>query len=222
MLIRRLPEGRPVAIARSECESCHTVLAAVDLIPVVSFLALRGRCRVCRAPIARFHPIVELAAFAVALWAASVAPDTAHLWADCVFGWTLLALAWIDAEHLILPDVLTLPLLVLGLAVTWRLDPAALTSHAVAAIAGYLGFRAIALIYRALRGQDGLGEGDAKLLAAAGAWVGLTVLPRLIVAAGLLGIGIALATRRGGARRAGAVPFGPALALATFICRLYQ
>lgn len=224
VLIRRLPDHRPVALARSECETCHHVLGWPDLVPLVSFAALRGRCRFCRAPIARFHLAVELAALAIA--AITVAfpasgVDTARLWAECGFGWTLLALAWIDVEHMILPDVLTLPLVVAGLAVTWWFDPGALAAHALGAIAGYAGFRAIALAYRELRGMDGLGAGDAKLLAAAGAWVGLAALPRLVLAAALLGIVMALAARRRVAR-GGAVAFGPALALAAFLVSLYR
>jgi leader peptidase (prepilin peptidase)/N-methyltransferase len=229
VLIRRLPAGGSVALARSECEACHRILSPVDLVPILSFLALRGRCRTCRAPIARFHLTIELAALAVASWAASAATDPARLWADCGLGWTLLALAWIDMEHLVLPDALTLPLVVAGLSVTWWLMPDDLTAHALGAIAGYAAFRAIALIYRALRGQDGLGEGDAKLLAAAGAWVGLAALPRLVFGAALLGIVMTLISRPGilPARNrvpvpAKPVPFGPALALALFIARLYR
>lgn len=213
-----------MALARSECESCHQVVAWTDLMPIVSFLALRGRCRFCHARIARFHLAVELAAIAVAACAAIATADTSRLWVACGFGWTLLALAWIDAEHLVLPDAMTLPLLVAGLCVTWWLTPYALAAHTLGAIVGYAGFRAIALAYRALRGQDGLGGGDAKLLAAAGAWVGIVALPRLVLAAALLGIVIVLAGRRGHWRghAAAAVPFGPALALAAFITYLYR
>ena len=172
VLIRSLPEGRPVALRRSACEACGQALGPIELLPIVSFVVLRGRCRHCGAPIARMHLAVELAALGVAAWAASVLADAPTLWAGCVLGWTLLALGWIDWTHMVLPDALTLPLVLAGLGVTWRLEPEALTDHAAAAIAGYVAFRLLELGYRRLRGRDGLGQGDAKLAAACGAWVG--------------------------------------------------
>ena len=223
VLIRRLPEGRPVALARSNCEACDRVLSARDLVPLASFAALRGRCRNCGAPIPTFHLAVELAAIGVALWAASADPDAPRLWADCVLGWTLLALAWIDWEHLRLPDALTLPLVVAGLVVTQLLDPWDVADRAAGAAVGYLALRLLAAGYRRLRGREGLGQGDAKLLAAGGAWVGLGALPQLVLGGALLGLGLVLAERLRG-RRIGlgtAVPFGPCLALAIWIARLY-
>lgn len=223
VLVRRLPAGRPVAAARSECEACGIPLTPRDLVPLLSFAASRGRCRHCAAPIAMAHPAIELAALAVAASAALVAPDPAWLWASCVLGWGLLALAWIDAGHMRLPDVLTLPLVVLGLGATWWLEPDALAEHSIAAIAGYALFRAVSLGYRRWRGRDGLGAGDAKLLAAAGAWVGLEGLPSVILIAALLGLcGAALLPRPAGARlRDVPIPFGPSLALATWLVRLW-
>jgi leader peptidase (prepilin peptidase)/N-methyltransferase len=222
VLIRRLPSGRAVALARSACESCNTPLAAIDMIPLASFLAQRGRCRRCGARIAPMHLAVELAAFGVALWAACVLPDAGAIWLGCLLGWTLLAAGWIDWEHMILPDMLTLPLVVAGLAATWLLEPEALAAHAIAAIAGYVSFRALAIVYRALRGRDGLGEGDAKLLAAAGAWTG-AALPLVVFVAALAGLCLALAGAVRGQRigAATAVPFGPPLALALWLVWLY-
>ena len=191
VLVRRLPAGRPVALARSECESCGATLSARDLVPLLSFVVLRGRCRHCGAPIAPFHPAVELAALAVAVSAAGVFEEPATLWASCALGWTLLALGLLDARHFWLPDVLTLPLLLLGLLVTVLLDPAAAPDHAAAAALGYAGFRLVALGYRRLRGRDGLGAGDAKLLAALGAWGGTAFLAPTVLAAALLGLGVA-------------------------------
>ena len=256
VLIRRLPTGRPVALARSQCEACGHVLSAAELVPVLSFLALRGRCRACRAPIPRFHPLVELAALLVAASAAlapallatlgagalplsglflsaglspaggagtdGTALGSADLWASCGLGWTLLALAWIDARHFLLPDVLTLPLLLAGLAVCATLEPWALQNHLLGAVLGYAGLRAVALAYRALRGRDGLGAGDAKLFAACGAWLGWAALPDLLLLAALLGLATAAALRlRGHAvGRATALPFGPQLAAACWVLRL--
>jgi leader peptidase (prepilin peptidase)/N-methyltransferase len=223
VLIGRLPLGLPVIIARSRCDSCHRPLEPLDLVPVLSYVALRGCCRTCRTPIGRQHLAVELAAIAVALWAMTVDAQPAPLWIDCGLGWSLLTLAWIDWRHFRLPDVLTLPLLLTGLAVTWLVAPEAMTDHALGALLGYLGFRVLAWAYKATRGRDGLGLGDAKLLAVAGAWLGWMALPDVILLAAICGIGVAMITawRLGRLDGAVAIPFGPCLALAIWIVRLY-
>ena len=180
VLIRRLPSGKPVMLDRSHCETCHRPLAPRDLVPIASYLLLRGRCRHCGARITSFHLSIELAALAVAAVAIAVCPDAGTLLCGCVLGWTLLALAWIDWETFTLPDALTLPLVLGGLAATFWLEPEMLTDHAAAAALGYLLFRGVAWSYRRIRGRHGLGEGDAKLMAAAGAWVGITSLSGVI------------------------------------------
>lgn len=222
VLIARLPAGRPVAIARSACDHCGAVVLARDLVPLLSYVVLRGRCRSCRGRIAPRHWHVELAAVAVAASAlvAGTAPE--RLWADCALGWTLLALAWIDRDSMTLPDVLTLPLIGAGLLATFSLEPEALTDHAVAAAVGYTALQGLAIAYRRLRGRDGLGAGDAKLLAALGAWVGLEDLPGVVLGAALAGLAAALLLSLGGRKMnaATAIPFGPCLALAGWVVRL--
>ncbi len=216
VLIRRLPAGQPVVMARSCCEACGISLGARDLVPLLSYAASRGRCRRCGAGIAPFHWHVELAAMLVPLSAALAGVDGAGLWAVSGAGWLLLALAWIDAEWMILPDALTLPMLLGGLAAVWWLDPAALADHAIAAGIGWLALWSLAAIYRRLRGRDGLGEGDAKLLGALGAWVGLSGLADVLLGAALTGLAWAgLMRLRGRAMSATtALPFGPFLAAA--------
>jgi len=216
VLIRRLPREHPDMWGRSACEACATPLGIGELLPVVSFAVQRGRCRACAAPIARAHLAVELAAVAVAVIAVAAGATGWDLWEGCGLGWTLLALAWIDLEHFWLPDVLTLPLLVAGLVVAWLQAPWTLTDRAAGAIAGYLAFRIIGRLYELLRKREGLGQGDAKLLAAAGAWLGWQPLPMLVLVAALAAIGMALVARRRGAALTGAtaLPFGPALAAA--------
>lgn len=222
VVIRRLPLGRPIAFARSSCEGCGHTLPTRDLVPLLSFAWLRGRCRFCRAGIARFHVGIELAAIAVAAWSVMLTTDPAVAWANCFLGWTLLVLAWIDADHLRLPDALTLPLIPIGLFATWWLDPAASTDHAVAAAVGYAAFRGMSLLYRALRQNEGLGHGDAKLLAASGAWVGLTALPSVVIAAATIALVVTLARRVVQRQLEDApIPFGPYLALGTWLVRLY-
>lgn len=218
VLIRRLPAGRPVVLARSACEGCGAALQPQDLVPLLSYAALRGRCRRCRQPIGWFHPAVELAALAVAAWAWLANPD--EVWANCVLGWGLLALAWIDWSHMRLPDVLTLPLIPAGLMVAWQVDAEAAFDHASAAAAAYILFRTVAWAYRWARGREGLGQGDAKLLAVAGAWVGFAGLPEVLLTGGLIGLALAIFDWRR-ATSGAPLPFGPALALAIWVTRLY-
>ncbi|MGC2524296.1 MAG: A24 family peptidase [Stellaceae bacterium] len=218
VLIRRLPEARPVAWTRSGCEECAAALHPRDLVPLLSWLMLRRRCRYCGARLSWFYPAVEIAALAIALAAASVDRGVAT-WLDCILGWWLLALAWIDLRHWLLPDVLTLPLIVAGLAGALLFDPGGLTDRALGAVLGYVAFRLVAYAYRKVRGRDGLGAGDAKLLAAAGAWVGASGLPQVILFAALAGLVAAACLRLAGVRlgAASALPFGPFLALATWL-----
>jgi leader peptidase (prepilin peptidase)/N-methyltransferase len=220
VLIRRLPAGQPVMLDRSRCEACGHVLGLRDLLPVGSYLALRGRCRFCGTRIPPFHWAIEVAAVAVAMAVALVSLDVPSLWCGCVLGWGLLALAWIDWRHMILPDALTLPLVLLGLGATFWLEPEALANHAAAAALAYLLFRLIAWTYRRLRGRDGLGAGDAKLMAAAGAWVGITALSSVLLGGALLTLLAALvgAMRRGdGLSATTRLPLGPGLCIALWL-----
>jgi leader peptidase (prepilin peptidase)/N-methyltransferase len=222
-LILRLPQGRPVAWARSACDHCGHTLGPLEMIPLVSYAMSRGRCRHCGEPIGRFHPAVEAAALAITLWAVIASPD-GMIWWSCVFGWTLLTLSWIDIRTMLLPDVLTLPLIVVGLGMTFALDPEALLDHCAAAIVGYAFLHFIAWAWRRFRGMDGLGLGDAKLLAALGAWLGLTALPSVLFLAACLGLaaaGIAALAGRT-VTRTTAIPFGPFLALAGWLAWLYS
>lgn len=224
VLVDRLPVGRPVALVRSSCIHCERILGPAEMVPIVSYLVQRGTCRGCGRAIAPYHLGVEIAALAIAVWAALVSPDLPHLWGNCVLGWTLLALAWIDWRTLLLPDVLTLPLLVVGLIATAWLEVESLTDHAIAAVLGYVGVAFFAIGYRHLRGKEGLGLGDAKLLAAGGAWLGTAALPWAVTAAAMSGIAMAISWRASGTAidRHTALPFGPPLALAIWLLRLYS
>lgn len=223
VVIQRLPQGQSVTFARSACEHCGTRLAAWELIPLVSYAWQGGKCRTCHEMIPWFHPLIELAAIAVALSALAADPDASRLWVDCALGWSLLALGWIDAGWLLLPDVLTLPLVPIGLLVTLLWQPAVLADHIVATFAGYLGLRGVAWVYRALRGFDGVGDGDAKLLAAVGAWLGLAALPIVVLIAALFGLALAAAQALTGhqPQATTAMPFGSCLAVAMWLIWLY-
>ncbi len=218
LLIRRLPQGSPIARGRSRCEACAATLRARDLVPILSWVMVGGRCRYCRQPLGWFYPGVELAALAIAL--ASVLIDGGQgAWFNCLLGWWLLALGWIDLRCWLLPDALTLPLIIAGLAAAFLFDLGQLTDRALGAALGYLSLVAIAALYRALRGREGLGRGDAKLLAASGAWLGAAALPQLILLAALSALAAAAGLRLAGIRLGihSALPFGPFLALATWV-----
>ncbi len=223
VLIRRLPEGRRASWSRSECEACKRKLSPIELVPVASYLALRGSCRSCRSPIGGFDLMIELLGLTVALWAALVDRDPVWLWSTCILGWALLAMAWIDAEHFRLPDILTLPLTAFGVVFHLMVAPEQLTESLVGALVGYIGFRAIAIGYRSLRRREGLGAGDAKLLAAAGAWVGWNGLPDIILLAALLAIMAVMIIRIRGKtlNESDAIPFGPFLAASLWLAHLY-
>ncbi|WP_313807292.1 A24 family peptidase [Sphingobium sp.] len=214
-LILRWPQGRGVARGRSVCDGCGRVLGVVDLIPMLSALAQRGRCRTCDAPIDRLHGRVEAGCAIIGALAFGFAPDPGGVgWA--LFGWLLLTLAVLDRRHFWLPDALTLPLAFLGFTIgLWTTD-VLMMDRVIGALAGYLGLLGVALGYRRVRGREGLGLGDAKLLGALGAWFGWQALPFILLLAaslGLLAILAAMAVGRsvdGGTR----VPLGTFLAIA--------
>lgn len=226
VLIRRLPRGEPVGMDRSRCEACHHVLSPSELIPLFSYVLQHGRCRACGTKIDPFHPAIELAATVIAALALAVTgADNPMLWGDVLLGWALLALSWIDFETFRLPDVLTLPLLLSGLAEDiLTSDGAPLESRVAGALAGWALLSLVSALYKALRGRAGLGGGDAKLFAAGGAWLGIGALPVVLLGASVCGLIFALVlVARGRHLHARMMlPFGPCLALSLWITRLLQ
>ena len=222
VVITRVETPRTILWGRSACPHCETVLAPRDLVPVASWLLTRGRCRHCGKPLGFFYPAIELAALAVALWSASVAVGSAA-WASDILGWILLALAVIDARHFLLPDFLTLPLVPLGLAANALIDPSNLEAAVIGAAAGFLAIVAIRQLYWWWRGREGIGLGDAKLLAAAGAWVGWPGLPSVVLIAALAALAATLIRHlpRGSISLTERVPFGSSLCIGIWIVWLY-
>lgn len=213
-LILRWPQGRGIVRGRSACDGCGRVLAIRDLVPLLSALVQRGRCRTCGAGIDPLHIWIELGCAVIGALALAAMPDLGGVgWA--LLGWLLLTLAVLDWRHFWLPDALTWPLAFLGLTVgLWSTD-ATLIDRIVGAAVGYGALLAIALGYRALRGREGLGLGDAKLLGALGAWFGWQALPFILLSGALLGLLVVLVSVIGG-RRADAVtrvPLGTFLAI---------
>jgi leader peptidase (prepilin peptidase)/N-methyltransferase len=218
VVIYRLPRGMSLLRPRSHCPACGATVRWFDNVPVLSYLALRGRCRGCRAPISPRYPLVELLtgsllAACAARFGVSVAAGEAM-----VLSLLLVPLAFIDLEHHLLPDVLTLPGIVLGLGFSAAGGLTPLADAAIgAAVGGALPYVVI-VAYRAIRGIEGMGLGDVKLLAMAGAFLGWRGALLTIGLGSCVGavFGIALiASGRG--RRDTELPFGVFLALAATI-----
>ena len=216
-LVIRWPQGRSVVSGHSHCDVCDQRLGARDLIPLFSFAIQKGRCRYCNIAINARHIYVELGCAAIGSAALAVSPDLAGF-AAAAFGWTLLALAMLDAEHFWLPDLLVLPLGVVGLAVGAAGIGVELNDRIIGALAGFLSFEAIRITYRLTRGREGLGGGDPKLLGAIGAWLGWQVLPFVVLGASGIGLlWVVSKMLRGAAVSASdRIPLGTLLAVAAF------
>lgn len=209
----RMIAGVPVFTARSRCGGCRQALRPWDMVPLASWLWLRGRCRDCAARIPVRLWGAEVAGGAIGIASAVGAPGWLAL-ASALFGWALLWLALLDLGAMWLPRVGGWGLAAAGLGVAALLGPDALDAGAIGAVAGWAVLAGVGLVFARVRGQDGLGEGDPPLLAAAGAWVGWRGLPLVVLIAACTAIAHALLAGGGRARR---VPFGAHLALAMFV-----
>ena len=205
-------------VPRSQCPSCGHKIGALENIPVVSYLVLRGHCLACRAPISARYPVVELlAAFLSVAAVVRFGGLTPTALAACVFLWMLLALTLIDFDTQLLPDNLTLPLLWAGLLanVLGAAPIANLRDAVIGAIAGYLTLWLVYWLFKLIRGKEGMGYGDFKLLAALGAWLGWQMLPLIVLLSSVVGaaIGISLVVFKGRVHQT-PLAFGPYLAIA--------
>lgn len=207
----------------SRCPRCRQPLRFWHNIPVVSFLLLRGRCRHCAAPISMQYPLVELSCgLLTALILHQTGATAAGLWL-VLLTWCLIALTGIDFNHQLLPDIITLPLLWLGLLANLSATFTTLSSAVIGAMLGYLSLWSIFWAFKLLTGKDGMGHGDFKLLAALGAWAGWQQVPAMILLSSVLGavVGIIGVLVRGRDRRA-PIAFGPFLAVAGWLVLMAQ
>ncbi|HZG08357.1 MAG TPA: A24 family peptidase [Allosphingosinicella sp.] len=213
-ILIRWPEGRSVMRGRSACDGCGRTLRAAELVPILSWFAVRGRCRTCGAAINKRHLAVEAGAALIGLTAVLAHPLPAAAF-TAILGWWLFLLAALDVEHQWLPDRLTLPLIPAGLAVAWAGVGPGLEERLFGAAAGYLSLELIRQVYRLARGREGLGGGDPKLFAAIGAWLGWASLPFVMLGAGLLGLAAVTAMRLRGKQVSATdrLPLGTLLAL---------
>lgn len=198
---------------RSACPHCGHMITALENIPLISWLGLRGRCSVCGTPISTRYPLVELLTAllsAAAAWKWGVGLQTLGA---LLLIWTLIALAFVDLDTTLLPDSLTLPLLWLGLLFNLGGHFASLPDAVIGAIAGYLTLWSVYWLFKLVTGKEGMGYGDFKLLAALGAWLGWQMLPVTLLLSSVVGaaIGIAMIVLVKHDRRV-PIPFGPYLA----------
>jgi leader peptidase (prepilin peptidase) / N-methyltransferase len=211
-----------LAKPRSSCPHCGHAIRWWENIPVVSWLALRGRCSHCHKPVSARYPIVEALTamlFAAIAWVYMSSPATIVF---CLAGALIIAAAFIDLDTTLLPDELTLPLIAIGMISAWQgWIPVSLADSALGAVFGYLSLWAVASLYRLIRGVEGMAEGDFKLLAGLGALLGWQSLASIILLSSAVGAaaGIFMIVMRGHGRNK-PIPFGPYLA-AGGICSLF-
>ena len=207
---------------RSACPHCGHAISALENIPVISYLVLGGKCKACRTPISIRYPIIELIS---ACMSATIAWQFGFDWnaiGGLFLSWALLALTFIDVDHQLLPDKITLPLIWLGLIFNLGTVYTDLNSSVIGAVAGYLSLWSIYHLFRLVTGKEGMGYGDFKLLAALGAWMGWQALPMIVLLSSFVGavIGVTLILLKQHQRDI-PIPFGPYLAIAGWIALVW-
>jgi leader peptidase (prepilin peptidase)/N-methyltransferase len=214
---------------RSACPNCKAPITALQNIPVVSWLVLRGRCAACKARISARYPLVELTTALLSAWVAWHFGFGAPAACALLVTWALIALTGIDIDHQLLPDSITLPLMWAGLLAAVAIGPAmgvaipvSVADAVIGAAAGYVSLWLVFQAFKLVTGKEGMGYGDFKLFAALGAWLGWKVLPLVIVLSAATGavLGILMIALQGRDRRA-PMPFGPYLAAAGWLAMMY-
>jgi leader peptidase (prepilin peptidase) / N-methyltransferase len=224
-----LPERFTLSSPRSACPKCKAPITALQNIPVISWLALRGRCASCQVKISARYPLVELTTGVLSAWVAWHFGFGAPAACALLVTWALIALTGIDIDHQLLPDNITLPLMWAGLLAAVAIGPvagfavpASARDAVIGAAAGYISLWLVFHAFKLVTGKEGMGYGDFKLFAALGAWLGWKVLPMVIVLSAASGavLGILMIALQGRDRRA-PMPFGPYLAAAGWLAMMY-
>ena len=211
-----------LATPASACPHCGHKLRAWENIPVISYLFLKAKCSSCGTKISIQYPTVELITAIASLLAAYTFGVTIQTVAALFFTWVLITLTLIDLKTQLLPDSITLPLLWLGILLSFFDVFTDLTSSVVGAMAGYLILWSVYQLFKLLTGKEGMGFGDFKLLAALGAWIGYSYLPQIILVSSVVGsvFGISMLII-GKTKQQQPIPFGPYLAVAGWIALLW-
>jgi len=211
-----------LCIPRSHCPRCKSSLSIPDLIPVWSYYRLLGRCRYCKNPISFRYPVVEVITCVLSIVVATRFGFTLATLAALLFTWALIALAFIDIEYLLLPNSIILPFIGFGLLCNFFGTFQPFYSAVLGALCGYLLLWSVYWIYKVLTEKEGLGHGDFKLLAMLGAWLGLGMLPLIVLLSSFIGavwgIGLMLTNK---ASRNTPLPFGAFLAFGGFVALIW-
>lgn len=211
-----------LVVPRSACPKCGHMITALENVPVLSWIALRGKCRSCRAPIPARYPFVEALTGALSGVLAWHFGFGLALAGALVFTWAMIALTFIDLDTTLLPDDITLPLVWLGLLLNLQGTFVPLPGAVIGAVAGYLALWSVYWGFKLLTGKEGMGYGDFKLLAAIGAFLGWKVVPLVILLSSFVGavIGISMIVFARHKRET-PIPFGPYLAIAGVIALIW-
>lgn len=221
---KEIKKQRPLNLMfpRSHCPSCLNAIKFYDNIPIISFLLLKGRCRSCQHVISWRYPMVELLTLLLTLLATYRFGISLALISALILTWALIAQSLIDLEHTFIPDDITLPILWLGLFVNMQSVFVDIHSALYGAAIGYLSLWSLYWLFKLATKKEGMGYGDFKLLAMLGAWLGVKMLPFIILCSSLLGaiVGIGLVFFKQH-DKSKPIPFGPYLAIAGFIALLW-
>lgn len=214
VVIHRLPLGQSVVRPRSRCPHCGTEIRSLDNVPILSYVLLLGRCRTCRVAISPRYPAVEAANGLLYLAIAILLGPTPHAVVAMAFVTSLLILSLIDLDHQILPDVITKPGILLGLAASFLPGPPTPLEAAASAVGGYVALMTVAWLARLYYKEEALGQGDWKMVAMLGAFLGWQGMLLAVLLGSLLGsvVGLAMVGFFGGSRRS-RIPLGTFLAV---------
>ena len=211
-----------IVVPRSRCPGCGHRITALENVPVLSYLVLKGRCSACGWRIPMRYPAVEVLTAVLSVLVVWRLGPSVQAGGALLLTWALVALSFIDFDTQFLPDTITLPFLWLGLVLNLGGVYTSLEASVIGAVAGYLTLWTVFHLFRLLTGKEGMGYGDFKLLAVFGAWLGWKALPLIVLLSSLVGaiVGVAMIALRGHDRNV-PIPFGPYLAIAGWIAMLW-
>lgn len=209
-------------VPRSRCGHCGHQITALENIPVISYLLLGRKCSKCKTPISIQYPLVEIFTGLVSVAVAVHFGVTIQTLFALLFSWSLIAASGIDIGHKLLPDKITLPLMWLGILLSFENVFVPLQDSVIGAMAGYMSLWSVYIVFKLITGKEGMGHGDFKLLAMLGAWMGWKLLFVIILTSSLVGaiVGITMILLKK-TSRATQIPFGPYLAAAGWISLLF-